>query len=206
MFRETRIREAIGMETRQVLVLFHDYTSPASAVAVMRLQRLMRDGMPARIRGTEVMALDATLPVTIDMLAELEAVADEAKTEHIELRRPTAVPPTGLAHVVEDVARRHALDMVWREQCYQAYWTDGADIGDSEQLRRLAERAGLPAEDVSQALDDRLALLEIRRRSAGDRRNGIGGVPTIEYDRTLIPGLLPDADLRALSDLEPPAP
>jgi predicted DsbA family dithiol-disulfide isomerase len=193
------------METRQVLVLFHDYTSPASAVAIMRLQRLMREGMSARIRGTEVMALDATLPVTIDMLAELEAVADEAMAEHIELRRPAAVPPTGLAHVVEDVARRHTLDMAWREQCYRAYWSDGANIGDGEQLRRLAARAGLPAGNVDRALDDRLALLEVRRRSAGDRRNGIGGVPTIEYNRTLIPGLLPDADLRALTQLGPAA-
>jgi predicted DsbA family dithiol-disulfide isomerase len=184
-----------------VLTLFHDYTSPASAVAVMRLHRLMREGLPARVRGTEVLALEATLPVTVDLLAELDAVAGEAKAEDIDLRRPTVVPPTGLAHVVEDVARRHALDMTWRERCYRAYWRDGIDIGNGGHLRRLAADAGLPATEIDLALEDRVALLAVHRRSAGDRRNGIGGVPTIDYDRSLIPGLLPEADLRALAAL-----
>lgn len=188
-----------------MLILYHDYTSPASAVAVVRLHRLMREGVPARIRGTEVLALDATLPVTIDMLAALDAVAGEAKAENLELRRPAAVPPTGLAHVVEDVAQRHALDVAWREHCYRAYWSDGADISDGQQLRRLAEHVDLPAADVDRALDDRVALLAVRRRSAGDRRNGIGDVPTIDFDRTLVPGLLSDADLRALAALGPAA-
>jgi predicted DsbA family dithiol-disulfide isomerase len=116
------------------------------------------------------------------------------------------VPPTGLAHVVEDVARRHALDMAWREHCYRAYWSDGVDIGKGQQLRQLAARAGLPVTAVEQALDDRVALLAVHRRSADDRRNGIGGVPTIEYDRSLVPGLLPEADLRALAALGAPGP
>jgi predicted DsbA family dithiol-disulfide isomerase len=189
-----------------VLILFHDYTSPASAVAVLRLQRLMRDGVPARIRGTEVLALEATLPVTIDLLAELDAVADQARAEGIDLRRPPALPPTGPAHVVEDVARRHALDVAWREHCYRAYWSDGIDIGDGRQLRRIAEHAGLPATEVDEALDDRVALLAVHRRSAGDRRNGIGGVPTIEYDRSLVPGLLPEPDLRELAALSASGP
>ena len=184
-----------------MIVLFHDYTSPESAVAVMRLHRLMREGIPAEIRGTEVLALDATLPVTVDMLAALDRVASEAAAEGLTLRRPPALPPTGLAHVVEDVAREHALDMTWRERCYQAFWSDGTDIGNSSELRRLAEQADLPASDVDRALDDRVALLAVRRRAAGDRHNGIGGVPTILSNRTLVPGLLPEADLRTLAAL-----
>ena len=39
------------------------------------------------------------------------------------------------------------------------------------------------------------------RPPPGDRRNGIGGVPTIEYDRSLVPGLLPEPDLRELAAL-----
>jgi predicted DsbA family dithiol-disulfide isomerase len=184
-----------------MLVLYHDYTSPASAVAVARVHRLMREGMPARVRGTEVFGLDATLPVTVDLLAALDAMAEEAAAEGIELHRPAVVPPTALAHVVEDVAREHALDVDWRDCCYGAYWRDGSDIADPDRLRRLAADAGLPAEAVDRALDDRLALLAVRQRSAGDRREGIGGVPTIKYDRSLVPGLLPDSDLRTLAAL-----
>jgi predicted DsbA family dithiol-disulfide isomerase len=184
-----------------MLVLYHDYTSPASAVAVARVQRLQRDGMPAEIRGTEVFGLDATLPVTVELLAGLDAVADEAIAEGLELRRPALVPPTALAHVVEDVARAHALDMRWRDRCYRAFWRDGADIADAGELRRIAVTAGLPRAAVDAALDDRVALLAVRQRSAGHRREGIGGVPTIWYDRSLIPGLLPERDLLALAAL-----
>ena len=184
-----------------MLILYHDYTSPASAVAVMRLDRLMREGLPAQIRGTDVTGIDATLPVTVDLLAALEAIEDEAAAEGIVLRRPKLVPPTALAHVVEDVAREHGMELDWREVCYRAYWSEGRNIGDSNELRRLAARAGLPPERADSALDDRIALAAVRRRSARDRRNGIGGAPTILYDRTLVPGLLPEDDLRVLARL-----
>jgi predicted DsbA family dithiol-disulfide isomerase len=186
-----------------VLVLFHDYTSPESAVAVMRLHRLMREGIPAEVRGIEVLGLDATVPVTVDVIAALDTVAGEAAAEGLTMRRPPALPPTGLAHVVEDVARAHGLDMAWREQCYQAFWSEVTDISNPDELRRIAERAELPSADVDRALEDRVALLAVRRRAAGDRHNGIGGVPTILYDRTLVPGLLPEADLRTLAALGP---
>lgn len=184
-----------------MLVMYHDYTSPASAVAVARIHRLMRGGMPAQVRGTEVLGLDATLPVTVDLLAALDMVAGEAAEEGIELHRPDLVPPTALAHVVEDVAREHAADMGWRDRCYRAFWRDGIDISDPDRLRRLAASAGLPEDAVDRALDDRIALLAVRQRSAGDRREGVGGVPTIRYDRSLVPGLLPDSDLRMLAAL-----
>lgn len=184
-----------------MLVLYHDYTSAASAVAVARLQRLMRDGVTAHVRGTEVFGIDATLPVTLDMLADLDAVAADAAAEGVVLRRPPAVPPTTLAHVVERVAVAHDVDMAWRERCYRAYWSEGADISDAGVLRRLADDVGMPGDAVDHALGDRVALLEVRQRSVADRGDGIGGVPTIAYDRTLVPGLLPESDLRTLAAL-----
>lgn len=187
-----------------MIELFHDYTAPASAVAVARLHRLMREGLTARIHGTEVLGLDTTMPVTLDLLTELDRVRAEADAEQVDLHRPRMAPPTGLAHVVEDVAGARGLATVWRDRCYRAYWSQGADIGDAATLRRLAADAGLPADAVRAALEDRVALLAVRRRAAGHRRDGIGGVPTIRYGRTLIPGLLPADDLRALAALSPP--
>jgi predicted DsbA family dithiol-disulfide isomerase len=186
-----------------MIVLFHDYTSPASAVAVARLQRLIAEGAVAEIRGTEVSGIDAVLPVTVDLLAELEAVASAATAEGLTLRRPALLPPTGLAHVVEDVAVAHGRGQAWREHCYRGYWAEGRNIADPAMLERLAQDAELPAEQVASALNDRLALLTVRRRSAGYRHEGIGGVPTISYNRTLVPGLLAEDDLRTLAALAP---
>lgn len=186
-----------------MLVLFHDYTSPASAVAVARVTRLIADGMPARIEGTEALGVEATLPVTLDLLAELDTVAAQARAEGVVLRRPDGLPPTAAAHLVEDLAREADRADAWRSRCYRALWTDGEDIADPNVLRRLAGDVGLPVDQVAHRVADRMALLEIRQRFAGHRRDGVGGVPTIAYDRTLVPGLLEEADLRALAALDP---
>lgn len=186
-----------------MLVLFHDYTSPASAVAVARLTRLIADGMPARIEGTEVLGVEATLPVTLDLIAELDAVAAQARAEGVVLRRPAGLPPTATAHLLEDLAGEVDRADAWRARCYRAFWADGDDIADPGVLRRLAGNVGLPVEEAARRIGDRMALLEIRQRFAGHRRDGVGGVPTISYDRTLIPGLLDEADLRTLAALGP---
>lgn len=184
-----------------MLTLFHDYTSPASAVAVARLQRLIDGGASAAILGTEAIGVATVLPVTLDLLAELEAVAAAAAAEGLGLRRPPNIPPTAAAHLVEDVAGRYGLAAVWRRRCYDAYWTHGTDIAAPDVLRTLASEVGLPADEVARTLDDRVALAAIRRRFADHRRNGIGGVPTISYDGTLVPGLLDVDVLQTLTAL-----
>jgi predicted DsbA family dithiol-disulfide isomerase len=184
-----------------MLTLFHDYTSPASAVAVARLQRLIDEGATAAIVGTEAIGLATTLPVTVELLAELDAVADAAASEGLVLRRPSLLPPTAAAHLVEDVAVGHGLAATWRRRCYDAYWSQGTDIAAPDALRAVAAEVGLPADEVAATLADRVALASIRRRFAGHRRNGIGGVPMISYDGTLVPGLLDDDDLRTLAAL-----
>ncbi|MGI8576109.1 MAG: DsbA family oxidoreductase [Egibacteraceae bacterium] len=184
-----------------MLTLFHDFTSPASWVAVRRLERLAADGLPVEFVGFEAIGIDMVLPATLDVLAEWEAVRDAAATEGIEMQRPTRLPPTGLAHVVAELADTERDASSWRERCYRAYWEDDADLADAEVLVGLAEDAGWDPEHVRAVLDDRLALAEVRRRTTGHRREGVGGVPTLLAHRTLVPGLLDEQDLRALASL-----
>jgi predicted DsbA family dithiol-disulfide isomerase len=183
------------------LVLFHDYTSPGSAVAVLRVQRLADEGLPVTFQGFEAIGLDATLPLTLDVAAAVDDLAETAVAEGITLCRPPDLPPTALAHVVGTVAEQAGRGGSWRETCYRAFWSEGAAIGDRDVLLGLAERAGLDTEAVRPALEDRLLLITLRRRMANDRRNGVGGVPTILTNRTLVPGLLSLDDLRALAAL-----
>lgn len=182
-------------------VLFHDYTSPGSAVAVLRAQRLADEGLAVSFEGFEAVGVDATVPVTLDVVAAVEDLAAVAAGEGIELRRPANLPPTALAHVVGTVAEESGRGASWRETCYRAFWTDGAAIGDRDTLLGLAARAGLDPGLVRSALSDRLRVAAVRRRTTSHRRNGVGGVPTILASRTLVPGLLPAAELRALAEL-----
>jgi 2-hydroxychromene-2-carboxylate isomerase len=181
------------------LVLFHDYTSPASAVAALRLQRLADQGVPAEFEGFEAIGLDTALPLTLDVTAAIEDLQPAAAAEGLVLRRPAALPPTTLAHVVGVVAEEAGLGASWRATCYRAYWSEGGQIGERDVLLDLAVRAGLHPEPVASALSDRSFLAAVRRRHAHHRRNGVGGVPTILASRTLVPGLLPEQELRTLA-------
>jgi len=183
------------------LTLFHDYTSPGSAVAVLRLQRLADEGLAVAFEGFEAIGLDTTLPVTLETVGGVHDLAAAAAAEGLELRRPPALPPTAKAHLVGSVAEDAGLGGSWRSTCYRAFWTDGADIGDPTILLDLALSAGLDPVVVSAALADRRLLAAVRRLTNAHRRNGVGGVPVILAARTLVPGLLPEGELRALADL-----
>lgn len=185
-----------------MLTLFHDFTSPASAVAVARLQRLADDGLTVEFAGFEAVGVDTPLPVTLDVLAAFGDLAAEAAEEGVILRRPTLLPPTGMAHLVGAIADAHGLGASWRQTAYRAFWEHGLDLGAAQVLIHLAADAGLDQAVVKGALADRQALARIRRTMAGHRRNGVGGVPTVLSQRTLVPGLLPAEDLRALAQLD----
>ena len=206
-----------------MITLFHDVTSPASAVAVARADRLARDGVAIECVGFEAIGVDVDLPVTIDVLAELDVVADAAAAEGVVLHAPTRLPPTGLVHVVSarleavgaeagdegpsatalagDHADPSGAAVAWRGATYAAFWRDGADVGDPGALTALAGDAGLDADAAAALLADRLALAALRRATTERRRDGVGGVPTLLAQRTLVPGLLDDDTLRSLAAL-----
>lgn len=183
-----------------MITLFHDYTSPTSAVAVARAHRLQEEDVEIEIVGFEAVGVDLHVPVTLDVLAELDAMAEPAAAEDVTLRRPRLLPPTGLAHVVERALSGDAA-RAWRGACYVAFWRDRRDLADRDELVAIAEEAGLEVPAVRHCLGDRLALAEVRRTTSAHRREGIGGVPMILAQRTLVPGLLSDDELRALAAL-----
>lgn len=183
------------------LTLFHDFTSPGSAVAVLRVQRLADDGLDVAFEGFEGIGVDATLPVTLDVMAGIADLAEEAAAEGLVLRRPRGLPPTAAAHTVAALAESAGLGASWRSTCYRAFWEDGAPIGDHGILADLADAAGLDRDDVARALADPGRIASTRRAMGLHRRNGVGGVPTVLASRTLVPGLLPEYELRALAAL-----
>lgn len=182
-----------------MLILTHDVTSPASAVAVARFHRLAADGLPVRFRGIDVLGLDATLPVTLDVLAELERVASRAQELGLVLRRPSRRPSTAMVHLVADLAEDVGAGAAWRRTTYAAYWQDDADLGDPEVVVALADGLGLDADTVATAVRDAAALAAVRRRTNLARGEGIGGVPVLAVHGTLVSPGLPDDDLWALA-------
>lgn len=182
-----------------MLTLFHDPTDPASAVAVMRATRLAVEGLPITFEGFEAVGLDATLPVDLGTLALIERMTGPAAAEGLTLRRPAATPPTGLVHVLLARAEQGPAAHEVRRGVYRARWEQDRDLADPSVLLTIAADAGMDTQAVEALLADRVALASRRREMTARRRDGIGGVPVILASRTLVPGLLEEAELRALA-------
>ncbi len=184
-----------------MLELFHDITSAASYVAVVRMQKLADEGIPVRFLGLDLRGLDVTLPVSLDTLAELEHARREATELGLLLVRPRVTPPTAAAHVVAAHAADADLGAAWRGACYRAFWEQGLDLGDVEVLASVGQSCGLDGDQVVGWASDRAALANHRRMVAAVRGDGVGGVPVVRASGTLVPASLPDDDLRHLATL-----
>jgi predicted DsbA family dithiol-disulfide isomerase len=70
------------------------------------------------------------------------------------------------------------------EALFTAYFEEGSDIGDTDVLLGVAEKAGLDAEQAREALNDEelRGAVVARERKAGEL--GISGVPFFIVDRT----------------------
>jgi 2-hydroxychromene-2-carboxylate isomerase len=181
-----------------VLILHHDVTSPRAAVAVLRLQALADAGYRVGFLGLDVLGLAVSLPVTLDQITELEAVRDQAAGLGLALRRPTLRPPTLDVHLLAELAEREGLGAAWRLACLRAYWSDGVDVSDRVVLRTLARRVGLPPDGTEQTLADTARRNALRAEMLGRRGLGIGGVPVLELDGTLLPADVDDVTLLEL--------
>ncbi len=183
-----------------MLTLTHDVTSPAAALAVARFDRLAAAGLPVRFRGIDVLGVDATLPVTLDVLAELDRVQPRAAELGVVLHRPSRRPSTARVHLVADLAEAAGCGPAWRAATYGAYWREDADIGDPDVLVGLADEVGLDADAVAAVLADDAAVAEVRRRTNSARAEGIGGVPVLVAHGTLVSPDLDDDALWALAE------
>jgi len=68
-----------------------------------------------------------------------------------------------------------------------AYWAEGVDIGDADELHRLAAEVGLAAGEVEATLADGDAYLDrILDATRSAQSIGITGIPAFLLDRRLL--------------------
>ena len=106
-------------------------------------------------------------------------LVEAGRGEGIELafERITRTPNTLAAHRLIWLAERHGRQIEVVDALFQAYFTDGKDIGDLAQLADLAGTAGLDADEVRRFLATDEGLAEVEAEEQAGRSLGIDGVP-----------------------------
>ena len=101
--------------------------------------------------------------------------------------RPDVVPNTRLALRMSEAARDAGLHEAFHDRLMDAYWSEATDIGDPDQLRRLAGEVGLPSGDVERVIDDPDRYLEDVQRSTWQAQSaGINAIPAFVLDRRMV--------------------
>jgi len=110
--------------------------------------------------------------------AMIQRVADTAAEEGLRFDSSRKQPGnTFNAHRLLHLAHLRGLQGLLKERLLAAYHSEGAAIGDSATLQRLAVEVGLDADEVDSVLSSDLYAREVRDDEAEAGAIGVDGVP-----------------------------
>ena len=101
--------------------------------------------------------------------------------------RPEIVPNTKLALRMTELARECGVHERFHERLMDAYWSEASNIGQADELRRLAAEVGLDAEKVERVIHDpSMYLGQVEGSTQQAQSIGINAIPAFLLDRRLI--------------------
>jgi len=120
-------------------------------------------------------------------VGEADPLRDRFAEAGLDYNRPETVPNTRLALRVTELARELGRHESFHDRLMDAYWSEATNIGDPEQLRRLAAEVGLDAQDVERTIADPSAYLDTVEGSTAQAQTiGINAIPAFVLDRRLL--------------------
>lgn len=123
------------------------------------------------------------------MMAHAEQVARSFGVT--SMRVPARLNNTRRALAVAEWARTQGKLLELRDAAMEAYWQRGEDLEDAEVLARLAEQAGLPAEQARAAMDAPEYQARVDALHAEGRAAGVSGIPTVFIGNVRVVGCQP---------------
>src|SRR5262245_60192799 len=120
-------------------------------------------------------------------VGERDPLRDRFAGAELEYNRPETVPNTRLALRLTELARERGLHGPFHDRLMDAYWSEATNIGEPDELRRLAAEAGLDADEVDRVIADPSAYLDVVEASTRQAMSiGINAIPAFLLDRRLI--------------------
>lgn len=110
------------------------------------------------------------------MFARVEAAAHESGIP-LDFSKVTRVVPTTRAHTLIRHALVKGTQHALKKALLEAYFLDGADVGDVDVLAAIAARHGFVEDEARALLTDEVELRATRSAAAKTAASGIDGVP-----------------------------
>ena len=117
---------------------------------------------------------EAKLDAIHDRLREIAKAAGVA----MDPDKPEMLPNTMNAHRMIHWAGIEGKQAAMVSALFRAYWRDGRDIGDVEELCDIAEEIGMDPKAVARLLATDADLDDLRARDVDARKKGVTAVPT----------------------------
>ena len=118
---------------------------------------------------------------------ERDPLRDRFAAAGLVYDRPEIVPNTKLALRLTELARQRGLHGPFHDRLMDAYWSEATNIGEPDELRRLAAEVGLDADGVERVIADQSTYLDVVEGSTRQAFSiGITAVPAFLLDRRLI--------------------
>ena len=125
------------------------------------------------------------------------AMQERARIAGLVMRRPNWSPSTMLAHEATVYAKERSLDGEFHHAAARAYWENGADLGDMQVIRRLAEECGLDGAELSSRLESGFYRAQVLQEYEDAKSRGVSGTPTYWTGGELLRGDVSLEDLKA---------
>lgn len=176
--------DAVGMSTVQINV-WSDYVCPFCYLEEPVLERIKRDfGEKVEIvwRAFELRpAPEPTLDPKGDYLRDTwaQAVYPMAADRGMNLQLPPMQPRSRLAHQAAEFAREKSRHGEMNHALFVAFFEEGKDIGNTEVLLEIGEKAGFDRAELKEALESGRYLETVLSDQQLARELGLSGVPAL---------------------------
>lgn len=183
--------------------VFSDYICPFCYIGDLRLARL-REHFDLKINwvlveihpetpleGVPVRGLGYSSERWQQMMANLQQLADE---EQVILRQPAMNANSRKALQLAETAKQAGAEVFYRlhRQLFEAYFTEGQDIGNETVLRQLARECGMQASRVDQAWTDPRIAQQLQENLALAGKYQVRATPTVFFsEQHRIDGAMP---------------
>ena len=94
------------------------------------------------------------------------------------MRRPKISPSTILAHQATLYAKDKGLDSEFHHTAVLAYWETGANLGEMQVLKNIADASGLDWDELAPLLESGHYRPAVFQEYQAARDLGVGGTPT----------------------------